>query len=153
VQPTLLIMVWHLRGHASAGGLGWLGTGGGGAIATSAGGRSYNIWAGQHPAWDTISYEMPAGTTSVSNLDIGALAQDAVSRGYLSPSCYLISVEAGSGLWHGGAGLATHSFPSASAHGSDVRARPAGTPGMPLITSQAQVAPLVLAAPGDTTGS
>ena len=44
------------------------------------------------------------------NLDIGTLAQDAVGRSYLSRSCYLISVEAGSGLWHGGAGLATHSF-------------------------------------------
>jgi Glycosyl hydrolase family 12 len=80
------------------------------AAGVSIGGRSYDIWAGQRPAWDTISYEMPAGTTSVSGLDIGALAQDAVSRGYLSSSCYLISVEAGFGLWRGGAGLATHSF-------------------------------------------
>ena len=53
---------------------------------------------------------MTTGTTSVSDLDIGTLAQDAVSRGYLSRSCYLISVEAGFGLWYGGAGLATHSF-------------------------------------------
>ena len=53
---------------------------------------------------------MTTAITSVSDLDIGALAQDAVSRGYLSSSCYLISVEAGFGLWHGGAGLATHSF-------------------------------------------
>jgi Glycosyl hydrolase family 12 len=80
------------------------------ATGVSVGGRSYDIWAGQRPTWDTISYEMPAGTTSVSGLDIGVLAQDAVSRGYLSSSCYLISVEAGFGLWHGGAGLATHSF-------------------------------------------
>jgi hypothetical protein len=80
------------------------------AVGVSVGGRSYDIWAGQRPAWDIITYEMPAGTTSVSGLDIGALAQDAVSRGYLPSSCYLISVEAGFGLWHGGAGLATHSF-------------------------------------------
>jgi hypothetical protein len=80
------------------------------AVGVSVGGRSYDIWAGQHPAWDTISYEMPAGTMSVSGMDIGALAQDAVRRGYLSSSCYLISVEAGFGLWYGGAGLATLSF-------------------------------------------
>jgi Glycosyl hydrolase family 12 len=80
------------------------------AAGVSVGGRSYDIWAGQHPTWDTISYRMTTGTTSVSDLDIGTLARDAVSRGYLSPSCYLISVEAGFGLWNGGAGLATHSF-------------------------------------------
>ena len=74
------------------------------------GGRSYNIWEGQRPTWDTISYEMTTATISVSDLDVGALAQDAVSRGYLSSSCYLISVEAGFGLWQGGAGLATRSF-------------------------------------------
>jgi hypothetical protein len=80
------------------------------ATGVSVGGRTYSIWAGQRPAWDTISFEMTTSTTSVSDLDIGALAQDAFSRGYLSSSCYLISVEAGFGLWHGGAGLATHSF-------------------------------------------
>ncbi len=80
------------------------------AAGVSVGGRTYDIWAGQRPGWDTISFEMTTGTTSVSGLDISALAQDAISRGYLSRSCYLISVEAGFGLWHGGAGLATHSF-------------------------------------------
>ena len=80
------------------------------AAGVRVGGRSYDIWAGQRPSWDTISYEMTAGVTSVSDLDVGSLAQDAVSRGFLSSSCYLISVEAGFGLWHGGAGLATHSF-------------------------------------------
>lgn len=84
----------------------------GGQIASdvSVGGHAYNIWEGQRPAWDTITYDLTTGTTSVSDLDIGTLAQDAVSRGYLSPSCYLISVEAGFGLWHGGTGLATNSF-------------------------------------------
>ena len=80
------------------------------ATGVSVGGRLYDIWAGQRPVWDTISYQMMAGTTSVSGLDIGTLARDAVGRGYLSRSCYLISVEAGFGLWYGGAGLATYSF-------------------------------------------
>ena len=76
----------------------------------SVGGQAYDIWAGRHPAWSAITYEMTSSTTSVRDLDIGELAQDAVGRGYLSRSCYLISVEAGFGLWHGGAGLATSSF-------------------------------------------
>ncbi len=80
------------------------------AIGVSVGGHAYDIWEGRRPTWDAISYDMTTGAASVSGLDIGALAQDAVSRGYLSGSCYLISVEAGFGLWHGGAGLATHSF-------------------------------------------
>jgi cellulose 1,4-beta-cellobiosidase len=53
---------------------------------------------------------MTSPTTSVSNLDVGTLAQTAVSRGFLSSSCFLIDVEAGFELWQGGRGLATNSF-------------------------------------------
>ena len=84
----------------------------GGEVAShvTVGGHTYNIWEGQQSTWNTISYEMTTGTTSVSDLDIGTLAQDAVSRGYLSSSCYLIDVEAGFELWQGGGGLSTNSF-------------------------------------------
>jgi hypothetical protein len=75
----------------------------------SIGGRSYNVWFGRQ-AWNTVSYTMTTGTTSVSKLDLQALVADAVSRGYLSSSWYLIDVEAGFELWHGGSGLATRSF-------------------------------------------
>ncbi|MBV9854340.1 MAG: cellulose binding domain-containing protein [Streptosporangiaceae bacterium] len=92
------------------------------------GGHTYNIWEGAQSSWDTISYDMTSGTTSVSNLDVGALAQDAVSRGYLSSSCYLIDVEAGFELWQGGAGLATNSF-SVSVNGS--APSPSPTPASP----------------------
>jgi hypothetical protein len=74
------------------------------------GGRTYNIWEGPQPTWNTITYDMTGGTTSVSDLDIGTLARDAVSRGYLSGSCYLIDVEAGFEIWRGGSGLGTNSF-------------------------------------------
>ncbi|MGH3259464.1 MAG: GH12 family glycosyl hydrolase domain-containing protein [Streptosporangiaceae bacterium] len=80
------------------------------ATNVSVGGHSYNVWEGANSFGDTVSYAMTTGTTSVSNLDLGPLAQDAVSRGYLSSSCYLIDVEAGFELWQGGAGLATKSF-------------------------------------------
>ncbi len=76
----------------------------------SLGGHTYNIWEGAQSSWDTVTYEMTSGTTSVSNLDIGTLTQDMVSRGYTKSSWYLIDVEAGFELWQGGAGLATNSF-------------------------------------------
>ncbi|HWF81578.1 MAG TPA: cellulose binding domain-containing protein [Streptosporangiaceae bacterium] len=76
----------------------------------SIGGHTYNIWFGTQSTWDTVSYTMTSPATSVSNLDIGALTQDMVSRGYTKSSWYLIDVEAGFELWQGGAGLATNSF-------------------------------------------
>ncbi|HEX4258022.1 MAG TPA: cellulose binding domain-containing protein [Streptosporangiaceae bacterium] len=73
------------------------------------GGRGYNVWFGNQ-GWNTISYTMTTGTTSVTNLDIDQIVADAISRGYIQPSWYLIDVEAGFELWQGGAGLATNSF-------------------------------------------
>jgi cellulose 1,4-beta-cellobiosidase len=76
----------------------------------SLGGHTYNVWYGTQSSWDTVTYDMTSPATSVSNLDIGTLAQDSVSRGYTKSSWYLIDVEAGFELWQGGAGLATSSF-------------------------------------------
>jgi Glycosyl hydrolase family 12/Cellulose binding domain/Putative Ig domain len=75
----------------------------------SIGGHTYNVWFGTQ-GWNTISYTMTSGTSSVSNLDIGQLTADASSRGYIQSSWYLIDAEAGFELWQGGAGLATNSF-------------------------------------------
>jgi cellulose 1,4-beta-cellobiosidase len=80
------------------------------ATNVSIGGYTYDIWYGPQSTWDTVTYEMTSPATSVSNLDIGTLAQDSVSRGYTNSSWYLIDVEAGFELWQGGAGLATNSF-------------------------------------------
>jgi hypothetical protein len=96
----------------------------------SIGGRGYDVWFGKQ-AWNTISYTMTTGTTSVSNLDLQPLIADAVSRGYISSSWYLIDVEAGFELWHGGTGLATHSF------SVDVAGHPAPAPS-PAATRPAQ---------------
>jgi hypothetical protein len=74
------------------------------------GGHTYDVWEGAQSTWDTITYEMTSPATSVSDLDIGTLAQDMVSRGYTKSSWFLIDVEAGFELWQGGAGLATNSF-------------------------------------------
>jgi hypothetical protein len=79
-------------------------------VSTAAiGGRSYQVWFGKQ-AWNTISYSMVTGTASVRDLDIGQFAADALRRGYIHKSWYLIDVEAGFELWQGGAGLATGSF-------------------------------------------
>jgi cellulose 1,4-beta-cellobiosidase len=79
------------------------------APAVSIGGRGYNVWFGNQ-GWNTISYTMTTPTSSVSNLDLAPLVADAISRGYIRSSWYLIDIEAGFELWQGGAGLATNSF-------------------------------------------
>jgi len=79
------------------------------ASGVSIGGHDYDVWFRQWH-WNTITYTMTTGATSVSHLDLQALVADAVSRGYIGTSWYLIGVEAGFELWHGGAGLATNSF-------------------------------------------
>ena len=76
----------------------------------SIGGRSYDVWGGRMSGWKAISYTMTTGTTSVSNLDLQPLVADAVSRGFIESSWYLIDVEAGFEIWQGGVGLATKSF-------------------------------------------
>ena len=74
------------------------------------GGTSYNVWEGAQSSWNTVSYTMNTAATSVSSLDIDQITQDAINRGYIQKSWYLIDVEAGFELWQGGAGLATDSF-------------------------------------------
>jgi cellulose 1,4-beta-cellobiosidase len=101
------------------------------ASGVSIGGRGYNVWYGQQ-GWNTVSYTMTTGTTSVSNLDLQAIVADAVKRGYISSSWYLIDVEAGFELWQGGAGLATNSF-SVNAGGSDTHS-PSPSPTTPSPT-------------------
>jgi cellulose 1,4-beta-cellobiosidase len=95
------------------------------------GGHTYNVWEGAQSSWDTITYDMTSPATSVTNLDVGTLAQDMVSRGYTKSSWYLIDVEAGFELWQGGAGLETDSF-SVSTSGS---AAPTPTPTSPSAPS------------------
>ena len=80
------------------------------ADGVSVGGRRYNVWGGPQRWGRTITYVMTTPVKSVSGLDVGVLAQDAVHRGYLPQSCYLIDIEAGFELWKGGTGLGTTSF-------------------------------------------
>ena len=99
----------------------------------SLGGHTYNVWEGNQSSWDTVTYDMTSPATSVSNLDIGTLAQDSVSRGYTKSSWYLIDVEAGFELWQGGAGLVTNSF-SVSVGGGSSSPTPTPTTSSPTPT-------------------
>jgi cellulose 1,4-beta-cellobiosidase len=103
-QPNgLELMIW-LNHHGSVQPFGSpVGT-------ASINGVSYRVWEGAQPWGVTVSYVMDSPTTSVRNLNVGGLAANLASRGYIKKSWYLIDVEAGFELWRGGAGLATKSF-------------------------------------------
>ncbi|MFZ0169194.1 MAG: hypothetical protein WAL64_07200 [Candidatus Dormiibacterota bacterium] len=74
------------------------------------GGNAYDVWyRGGGAAGGTVSYQLVSPVSSLS-FDLAPLAADAVSRGYLPITWYLIDVEAGFELWHGGQGLAIRSF-------------------------------------------
>jgi hypothetical protein len=76
----------------------------------SVGGRTYDVWGGRQRWGRTITYLMTTPVRSVTGLDVGTLAQNAVQRGYLPRSCYLIDIEAGFELWRAGTALTTKSF-------------------------------------------
>jgi chitodextrinase len=77
---------------------------------SSAAGMNWAVWTGQQTSWKIISYVLTPGATSVSNLDLKSMINDAVARGSINPSHYLIDVEAGFEIWQGGQGLATTGF-------------------------------------------
>ncbi len=79
-------------------------------------GYAYTIWVGPGylsggpPGGYRITYVMSGPVTSVQNFDIGEIAADAASRGYIAGTSYLLNAQAGFEIWQGGRGLATESF-------------------------------------------
>jgi Glycosyl hydrolase family 12 len=73
------------------------------------GGATWDVWYAR-TSWNYIAYVRTSPATSVSGLDLRAFTQDAVGRGYINNSWYLLDAEAGFEIWQGGAGLATTSF-------------------------------------------
>ncbi len=73
------------------------------------GGATYDVWFSQDSGSKYVAYRKTSVTTSLSP-DIKAFTDDAVSRGYIQPSWYLIAVEAGFEIWNGGMGMRTNSF-------------------------------------------
>ena len=111
------------------------------------GGTDYTVWEGVQTTTPTISYEMDTPATSVSAMDLYPIAQDAVSRGYISKSCYLIAVEAGFELWQGGVGLATNSFSVAINSGGTSTPSPSPTP---TVSASASASPTPTPTPTPT---
>jgi Glycosyl hydrolase family 12 len=73
-------------------------------------GLTWNVWYGLGGNGPCVSYVLSPASSSVKDLDLGRLAADAVARGHLSASWYLIDVEAGFEMWSGGAGLESTAF-------------------------------------------
>jgi glycosyl hydrolase family 12/concanavalin A-like lectin/glucanase superfamily protein len=69
-------------------------------------GQTWNVWSNG----STTSYVLVTPATSITNLDIGLLAADSVSRGYITSSWWLIDVEFGFEVWTNGAGLQCTSY-------------------------------------------
>jgi chitodextrinase len=105
-------------------------------------GANWNVWTGQQTSWKIISYVLNPGGTSFTNLNVKALIDDAVSRGSLNRSNYLIDAEAGFEIWQGGQGLATNSFSFDATAGTST-----------TTDTQAPTAPANLAVTGTTATS
>lgn len=75
-------------------------------------GTSWAIWWGgsYSTGANVISYVRSTSTNSVTNLNLKAFIDDAVSRGQASSSNYLKSIEAGFEIWNGCQGMKTNSF-------------------------------------------
>lgn len=81
-------------------------------------GADYEVWTGNQNAWKVISYVATKPVTGVSNLNLLPFFADAVSRGNLNPSSWLIDVEFGFEIWTGGQGLAMSNYLVSAAAGS-----------------------------------
>ena len=101
---------------------------------TNVDGMNWNVWTGRQTSWNIISYVLNPGATSVSNLDLKALFQDAVARGSINPSNYLLDVEAGFEIWQGGQGLGTTSFSVTATTGSGGDTSPPSVPSNLAVT-------------------
>jgi hypothetical protein len=73
-------------------------------------GDQYEVWTGKQKSWKIVSYVATAPVDSATNLDLMPFFEDAVARGSLDPSSWLIDVEFGFEIWTGGRGLAISDF-------------------------------------------
>lgn len=103
-------------------------------------GAQYEVWTGNQSSWKIVSYVATSPVTSVSSLDLLPFFEDAVSRGSLEPSWWLIDVEFGFEIWTGGQGLAASNFSVSAAAGgggscSQVPSAPSGLRGVAASSS------------------
>jgi len=106
------IMIWinHQGGAGPAGSL---------AGTATIDGASYQVYTGRMASWNIASYVANPGVDSVASLNLIPFFNDAISRGMLESSWWLIDVEYGFEVWDGGQGLSATNFSvSAAAGGS-----------------------------------
>jgi cellulase/cellobiase CelA1 len=87
-------------------------------------GRSWDVWYG-NPGWNVISYVATSLPVTSFNYNVMSFVNDTRGRGYVQPSWFLTSIQAGFEPWIGGTGLAVNSF-SATVNGGG-----GGNPGTP----------------------
>ena len=73
-------------------------------------GASYDVWTGSQSSWKIISYIASTPVNGPTSVNLLPFFSDAVSRGSLDPSWWLIDVEFGFEIWTGGQGLAASNF-------------------------------------------
>jgi Glycosyl hydrolase family 12 len=79
-------------------------------------GASWDLWV-DDMGWQYIAYVRNPPTGAVRDLDLHAFVTDSVARKLVSPTSYLIAIEAGFELWQGGRDFETRSFQaSVAAH-------------------------------------
>ncbi len=72
-------------------------------------GTTWDVWQVRMQSWTYIAYVRQTPIDSV-DLDLRAFTQDAVGRGTIDASWYLIDIEAGFEIWQGGQGLVSKGF-------------------------------------------
>ncbi|HYN94344.1 MAG TPA: RICIN domain-containing protein [Pilimelia sp.] len=100
-NPTDEIMIWTYR----AGGAGPVGTR---QTTVTIGGASYDLYRG-NIGWNVFSFVRTSNTSSV-NINLRDFLNDLVSRGWMSSSKYLTSVQAGTEVFIGQGRLDTTSY-------------------------------------------
>lgn len=105
-------------------------------------GASYAVWTGNQTSWKIISYVATSPVTSAS-LNLLPFFADAVSRGSLESTWWLIDVEYGFEVWTGGQGLAVNSYSVSAAAGSggggSCTTAPSAPSGLAATTSSSSV--------------
>ena len=81
-------------------------------------GINWNVYYGRQTSWNCITYEATTGQTS-TNLNLLPFFSDAVARGQLDTSWWLLDVEYGFEIWTGGDGLAVNSYSVSASSGSN----------------------------------
>jgi hypothetical protein len=119
-------------------------------------GANWEVWTGRQSSWNIVSYVRETPVTSVSSLNLLPFFGDAVSRGSLEPSWWLIDVEYGFEIWTGGQGLAMSGFSVSAAAGSggvcaSVPSKPSGVRGTAASSSVINVSWTADTAPANCT--